>query len=80
MTRVCFECHTCQYFVPIGACADCPCLVVSFFAQHSKVPMYIQLTPGFQCPELGETDSFMVVVLRSPQGGTICGDEVREQT
>lgn len=42
--------------------------------------MYIQLTPNFQCPELGETDSFMVVVLRSPQGGTICGDEVREQT
>lgn len=69
-----------KHWVPIRACADCPCLVASFSVQHSKVPMYIQLTPNFQCPELGETDSFMVVVLRSPQGGTICGDEVREQT
>lgn len=38
--------------------------------------MYREMNPSFVAPELDESDSFMVVVLRSP-GGFICGDEVR---
>jgi len=40
-----------------------------------KVPMVRDISPHLYSPELDETDSFVVVILRSREGGALLGDE-----